>query len=73
MVVTRKTPLVPPAPGSKSSASQATPRVAKVKGQAISSGAAKDGLRAGLSSGAESTGSKDESSDVVSAISSVNT
>lgn len=64
MVVTRKTPLVPPAPGSKANASQATPKVAKAKGQAVSTSTLEGGSGAGLSTGTGSTSGKSDSSDM---------
>ncbi|KAF7966541.1 hypothetical protein HWV62_6941 [Athelia sp. TMB] len=64
MVVTRKTPLVPPAPGSKANASQATPKVAKAKGQAVSTSPLEGGSGAGLSTGTGSTSGKSDSSDM---------
>lgn len=67
MVVTRKTPLVPPPPGSGSNSSQGTPRVAKGKAQAILNGAVEDSLGAGLSTGSGNS-DKSGSSDTVSLI-----
>ena len=70
MVVTRKTPLVPPPPASRTTSSQATPRAAKSKAQALSNlqgVAVSDDLKPGSSYGSGNSNSgKGKSNDVVS-------
>lgn len=72
MVVTRKTPLVPPPPTSRTNSSQPTPRTAKSKARAAPSAlAVGDDLGAGPSYGpGNSSNGKSGPNDVVSEISS---
>lgn len=68
-MVTRKTPLVPPPPASRTTSSQATPRTAKSKAQALSNlgVAVSDDLKPGSSYGSgNSNGGKGKSNDAVS-------